>query len=97
MSVEPNLPLGLFEGFPYEGQETKLDKQMMLYMFTDGINEAENNEKELFGDDRLIALLKKHASKTPAKIIEESFAEVKLHADGAEQSDDITVLCLQYC
>ena len=97
MSVEPNLPLGLFEGFPYEGQETKLDKQMMLYMFTDGINEAENNEKELFGDDRLIALLKKHASKTPGKIIEESFAEVKLHADGAEQSDDITVLCLQYC
>jgi sigma-B regulation protein RsbU (phosphoserine phosphatase) len=97
MSVEPNLPLGLFEGFPYECQETKLDKQMMLYMFTDGINEAENNEKELFGDDRLIALLKQHASKTPGKIIEESFAEVKLHADGAEQSDDITVLCLQYC
>ncbi len=97
MFVEPNLPLGLFEEFPYEGQEIKLEKRMMLYMFTDGINEAENNEKELFGDDRLIALLKQHASKAPAEIIGITFAEVKQHADGADQSDDITVLCLQYC
>ena len=96
MRVEPNLPLGLFEGFPYEGQEIKLEKQMKLYMFTDGINEAENNDKELFGDDRLIALLKLNASKTPAEIIDETFSEVKHHADGAEQSDDITVMCLQY-
>ena len=97
LHVEPNLPLGLFEGFPYEGQEIKLDKQMMLYMFTDGINEAENKEKELFGDDRLIALLKLNASMMPGEIIDKTFAEVKHHADGAEQSDDITVMCLKYC
>ena len=46
MSVTPNLPLGLFSGFPYEGQETRIEKDMMIYMFTDGVNEAENNEKE---------------------------------------------------
>jgi sigma-B regulation protein RsbU (phosphoserine phosphatase) len=97
ISVVPNLPLGLFEEFPYEGQEMMLDKQMMLYMFTDGINEAENKEKKLFGDDRLIALLKKNAFNTPTEIIKETFAEVKRHADGAEQSDDITVMCLKYC
>ena len=97
MRVEPNLPLGLFEEFPYEGQEMKFDKQMMLYMFTDGINEAENKEKQLFGDDRLLALLKLNAFKTPGQIIDKTFAEVKHHADGAEQSDDITVMCMKYC
>ena len=69
---------------------------MMLYMFTDGVNEAENNDKELFGDDRLIALLKQHASKMPDEIIDQTFAEVTHHANGAEQSDDITAMCLKY-
>ena len=66
-------------------------------LLTDGINEAENKEKELFGDDRLIALLKLNASMMPGEIIDKTFAEVKHHADGAEQSDDITVMCLKYC
>ena len=96
MRVEPNLPLGMFSGYPYGGQETTLDRQMMLYMFTDGVNEAENNDKELFGDDRLVALLKQHASKMPDEIIDQTFAEVTHHANGAEQSDDITAMCLKY-
>ncbi len=95
--VVPNLPLGLFDGFPYEGQEMVLDKQMMLYMFTDGVNEAENNDKELYGDERLTTMLKQTASLGPNGIINETFAQVKRHADGAEQSDDITVMCLKYC
>ena len=97
VDVVPNLPLGLFGGFPYEGQETKLDRQMMLYMFTDGVTEAENNAKELLGDERLSALLKLNASLTPDEIIDETFALVDRHADGAEQSDDITVMCFKYC
>ena len=96
MRVDSNLPLGMFSGYPYGGQEIKLDRQMMLYMFTDGVNEAENNDKELFGDDRLIALLKQHASKMPDEIIDQTFAEVTHHANGAEQSDDITAMCLKY-
>lgn len=97
MDVVPNLPLGLFGGFPYEGQELQLDKQMMIYLFTDGVNEAENNQKELFGDLRLAALLKRNASQEPSDIIDATFAEVSSHADGAEQSDDITVMCIKYC
>ena len=97
LDVVPNLPLGLFGGFPYEGQELQLDKQMMIYLFTDGVNEAENNQKELFGDLRLAALLKRNASQEPSDIIDATFAEVSSHADGAEQSDDITVMCIKYC
>jgi sigma-B regulation protein RsbU (phosphoserine phosphatase) len=97
MNVVPNLPLGLFENFPYEGQALQLDKQMMLYLFTDGVNEAENNIKELFGDLRLVTLLRNNTTLEPSDIIEATFAEVKSHSDGAEQSDDITVMCIKYC
>ena len=65
--------------------------------YTDGVNEAENKGKELFGEERLVALLKHNAFKMPGEIIDETFAEVRRHADGAEQSDDITVMCLKYC
>ena len=97
MKIIPNLPLGLFGGFPYEGQEMQVDKQMMLYMFTDGVNEAENNEKTQFGDIRLMSLLRRNASSEPADIIAATLADVEHHADGAEQSDDITVMCIKYC
>ena len=97
LPVVPNLPLGLFGGFPYEGQEIHLGKQMMIYLFTDGVNEAENNQKALFGDLRLAALLKRNATPEPADIIATTFAEVSSHANGAEQSDDITVMCIKYC
>ena len=97
MNIIPNLPLGLFGGFPYEGQEIQLDKHMMLYMFTDGVNEAENNEKTQFGDIRLMSLLRRTASLEPSDIIDATFTEVTRHADGAEQSDDITIMCIKYC
>ena len=97
IDVVPNLPLGLFSGFPYQGQETDIDKQTMMYLFTDGVNEAENSNKELFGDDKLVALLKKYASMDTGDIIDETFNEIKRHAGEAEQSDDITVMCIKYC
>ena len=96
MNVVPNLPLGMFSGFPYEGQELNLDKQTSLYLFTDGVNEAENKDKELFGDERLASLLKLKVAAAPNEIIAETFAQVAHYADGAEQSDDITVMCLKY-
>lgn len=95
--VEPNLPLGLFSGFPYQGQETKLEKGTMLYLFTDGVNEAEDMEMNQFGDDRLVSLLEKNAGAEPKEIVETTFVQVQLHADGANQSDDITVMCIKIC
>ena len=95
ISVEPNLPLGLFSGFPYNGQETKIEKGTMLYLFTDGVNEAENNEKEQFSDERLVSILEANAGAEPKEIVNVTFAEVERHADGANQSDDITVMCIK--
>ena len=97
MEVIPNLPLGLFSGFPYQGQQTKIAKNTKLYLFTDGVNEAENNDMEQFGDERLVSMLEANADVEPKDIVDVSFAEVQRHADGANQSDDITVMCIKYC
>lgn len=97
LPVVPNLPLGMFEHFPYEGQQLQLDKQMMLYLYTDGVSEAENTAKELFGDLRLEGLLRRNATLEPGDLITATLAEVEHHANGAEQSDDITVMCIKYC
>ena len=97
MDVKPNLPLGLFSGFPYEGQETSIEKNTMLYLFTDGVNEAENNEMEQYSDERLVAFLKSKSDSEPKELIEETLIEVQRHAAGANQSDDITVMCIKYC
>ena len=96
IDVVPNLPLGLFGGFKYKGQEALITKGMMLYLFTDGVNEAENKDMVQFGNEKLVALLKSNSSKEPNEIIEETFVEIRKHADGAEQSDDITVVCVRY-
>ena len=97
MDVKPNLPLGLFSDFPYEGQETVIEKNTMLYLYTDGVNEAENKEMEQFGDERLADLLKSKSDSEPKDIIEATLNEVKRHANGTIQSDDITVMCIKYC
>jgi sigma-B regulation protein RsbU (phosphoserine phosphatase) len=97
MDVKPNLPLGLFSDFPYEGQETVIEKNTMLYLYTDGVNEAENKEMEQFGDKRLADLLKTKSASDPEDIIEATLNEVQRHANGAIQSDDITVMCMKYC
>lgn len=97
VDVTPNLPLGLFPGFPYQGQTIKIGKEMILYLFTDGVNEAENNEMEQFGDERLVSILKANAGTDPKAIVDMTFDEVQRHADGANQSDDITVMCIKIC
>lgn len=96
MKVTPNLPLGLFGGFPYEGESITIEKDSMIYLFTDGVNEAENREKLQYGDDRLASLLESLSSQGPTEIVKATFDDVKEHANGAEQSDDITVMCIKY-
>ena len=97
MEVEPNLAMGLLTGFQYQGQETVIDNNMMLYLYTDGVNEAENMKLEQFGNERLLKLLEQKAGCTTDEITGSTLEEVQSHADGANQSDDITVMCIKYC
>lgn len=96
MEVIPNLPLGLFEGFPYEGQECRIEKGCSIFLYTDGVTEAENKEKALYSDERLLEHLASWIGKNPSEMVTDVFQDIQNHADGAEQSDDITMMCVHY-
>ena len=96
MEVKPNLPLGLFGDFPYEGQECDITKETSLFLYTDGVTEAENTTKVLYSDERLLDLLDKQRKNMPQMVVDMVLDDVNKHVNGAEQSDDITIMCVHY-
>ena len=96
LQVKPNIPLGLLNGFSYCEQNLILTVDSSLFLYTDGVTEAENPDKQLFSDQRLLDTLNKLAAGNPTSIVGQMMQQIQAHAAGAEQSDDITMLCLHY-
>jgi len=80
---------------PYECETVKLKKNDAIILFTDGITEAMNEKNEEYSDKRLEDLCLKISNLDGNKILENILSDVKLHTEGAEQSDDITTLILK--
>ena len=94
LHVNPNLPLGVMPDMTFEEQEVDLPTGTGIFTYTDGLNEAENPEHELFGNERLLAALKYGLdSHKQLAVIRERIAEFV--AD-APQSDDLTMLYIRY-
>ncbi len=90
------MPLGLFDGIPYDQYELQLQPGDMLYAYTDGVTEAMNLEGELFHEDRLEQTLYKYGKMNPRSVgvgVRRAITEFTLDC---EQSDDITMLILKY-
>ena len=66
-----------------------------MFVYSDGLNEAENLQQEQFGDDRLLAMIKRSSELTPRQVVKALKSEVERHRDGAEPNDDFTLLCLR--
>ena len=92
MSQDPMV--GAISGVDYHDCQLQLDKGDALVMFTDGVTEAMNAANEEFGEARLEATLSKTFSKCK-DVVEAIKTDVAGFVDGAEQSDDITVLALK--
>ena len=94
MKMETNAPIGLWPELDFEGEEISDMHGKTLFIYTDGINEAENANKEQFGDDRLQALLQKdlgdarQTSETVHKAVEDFVGD-------AEPNDDLTKMCIK--
>ena len=89
------LPLGLFDGFPYESFEVDCGIGDQFFVYTDGVTEAMNVDGELYGEERLEALMNEHFDEHPRELIHTVREDVATHASGADQSDDITMLALE--
>lgn len=93
LSVVPNLAMGIWQGFEYRGESCMLDGGCTLFMYTDGVTEAESDDKELYGEQRLMSVLKRHTSSAPRHIVDALLEDIAEHVGGADQTDDITMLC----
>ncbi len=95
MQMEPNAPIGLWPDLQYVGEEIDSVKGRPLFIYTDGLNEAEDPEQRQFGDERLLDILRNTHFDTAQQVIETLAADVEAHRKGAEPNDDLTMLCLR--
>ena len=94
LQMKPNAPIGLWPGLEYEGEEIDSIKGRPLFIYTDGLNEAENSQLEQFGDERLLEMLRNSSSASAQQFVETLKAEVEKHRNGAEPNDDLTMMCV---
>ena len=86
-------------GLAYEDQEVVIAPQTTLFLYTDGLTEAENKEKSLFGKERLkmaVCELMAEGDVSAQQLVEKVEEAVKAFVGDAEQSDDLTMLALKY-
>ena len=95
LEMVPNAPIGLWPELEYEGEEVESIKGRALFVYTDGLNEAENPAQQQFGDDRMLDVLSQARFETSRQVIETLETEVERHRKGAEPNDDLTMMCLR--
>ena len=95
LEMIPNIPIGLWPGMEFEGEEIADITNRPLFVYTDGLNEAENRQQEQFSDERLLEILQTTPFESSEKTIEMLREEVEKHRDGAEPNDDLTMLCVK--
>ena len=89
------MPLGVFEDAKFGERELQLKPGETLLVYTDGVTEAMNQAKDLFGEDRLEKAVTGVAHLSPEKIAERVIEQVEGFVLEAERSDDITLLAIQ--
>ena len=93
--MEVNAPIGLWPNLEFAGEEIENIKGRALFIYTDGLNEAENPQQKQFGDDRLLNILQNTHFDNAKQVIETLATEVECHRNGAEPNDDLTMMCLR--
>ena len=91
-----NQPLGLWEDDPFYGESIDDIRGKQLLIYTDGLNEAENQEKELLGNARLLELMADTKSLSSREVIDKLKSAVEEHRAGAEPNDDLTLMCIRF-
>ena len=96
LTVLSNLPLGVVTEYNFTAQKTQLHYNDMIFLYTDGLTEAENNRHQQYGEERMIQALNRMAGNRPREVIETIQQSIKEFVDGAQQSDDLTMLAIRY-
>lgn len=95
LPCHPNIPLGVTTEWKFDHQETTIDLGTTIFLYTDGLTEAENTVHEQFEEKRMIDVAKE-APHEPKELIEQMISAVRQFVGNAVQSDDLTMLAIQY-
>ncbi len=96
LPVTKNVVLGVAPGHEYHNGEIRLAPGDALFLYTDGVTEAQNTANEEFGEERLDAILASHGQVSAHEIVTTVVDEVQAFAGDAPQSDDITCLAMRF-
>jgi sigma-B regulation protein RsbU (phosphoserine phosphatase) len=91
-----DLVLGCFEDQPYQTRKTRLERDEMILLFTDGVTEAFNRSEVMYGEKRLETLLMAVNGLSAKELINAIVTDVNVYSEGVSQSDDITLLSVKY-
>ena len=95
IEMKPNAPIGLWPDMEFEGEEITDITDRPLFVYSDGLNEAENRQQEQFSDEKLLEILQTTPFSSCQQTIELLGKLVEEHRDGAEPNDDLTMLCVK--
>ena len=88
--------LGKIEPFVFKTKELQLQPGEKIMLFTDGVTEANAEDESMYEEPRLEAFLEKHTDTAPEKLVRSLLVDVLKFIGKANQSDDITILCVEY-
>jgi len=95
LPCNPNLPVGAMPDMTFTEQETMIAPDSTLFLYTDGLTEAENATYELFGMQRITNVITDFNG-SPQELIETMTDAVHQFVDDTEQSDDLTMLAIKF-
>lgn len=94
LPIVSNLPLGIIPDYDYQEQDTNIIYDDALFLYTDGVTEAENIDHKLFGEKRAETIL--HTRRSPQDHLNTIYASIEKFVGEAPQSDDLTMLFIHF-
>ena len=91
-----SLAVAAMEDVRFKEREFQLYPGDTVFVYTDGVAEASNSKNELYGTDRMLSILNQNLDADPEEVLRGVMRGINDFVDGAEQFDDITMLCFRY-
>lgn len=95
LMVDANIPVGVMPDWQYSSQQTTINPGQTVFLYTDGLTEAENAKLEQFGEIRLMKALAE-SDTNPRPLIDHILKVAKSFVGTTDQSDDLTMLAIHF-
>ncbi len=96
LKQKANLAIGLMEGFEYQAESITLNPGTRLVLYTDGVTEAERDDKSQYGNERLLQWASGQKCSSADEACADLYSDIKAFAGEALQNDDITIMTIKY-